>query len=163
MTTSTTMQMSSIDKMMSMCWQENWKEGGGRKWVCSCKTWNLTFLAMKAKASKTTLWDVVCSPPWEQRKRWVPTRSKSWPLAQMQWITPRAKGWGRLNFVHNTKEKTSKDRWKGGMIRRIKAKHLPLSPCKIQACMVWIKNHVNDDVRERLVMQFVWNVLLKLI
>jgi hypothetical protein len=42
------------------------------------------FFAMEVKASQTTLWDVVCSPPWEQQKKWVPTGSKSWPLAQMQ-------------------------------------------------------------------------------
>jgi hypothetical protein len=36
----------------------------------------------------------------------------------MQSVKPKTKGWGRLNPVHNKKEKTSKDRRKHGMIKQ---------------------------------------------
>jgi len=31
---------------------------------------------MEAKASQTTSWDVICSPPWEKQRRWVPAGLK---------------------------------------------------------------------------------------
>ncbi len=42
-------QMPSTDKTMLTHQQEDWKEGNGRMWVYSCKTWNSTFLALNAK------------------------------------------------------------------------------------------------------------------
>jgi hypothetical protein len=68
MTTSTMMQMPLVDNMMSTCRQENWKKGGGRKWVCSRETWNPMFLTMEIKTTWTTLWDVVYSPPSNNKK-----------------------------------------------------------------------------------------------
>jgi hypothetical protein len=59
-----------------------------KKWVYSCKTWNLTSFMINAKASRTTLWEVVFSSPWAQRKRCIPKG-----CSQMQCDKPRVKRW----------------------------------------------------------------------
>lgn len=42
-------------------------------------------------------------PPWEQWRKWVFIGSKNWP--QMHLVNLKAKERGKLNLVHNTKEK----------------------------------------------------------
>jgi hypothetical protein len=51
---------------------------------------------MDAKTSQTTSWDIVLSPPWAQRKRWILKGFNSLP--HMQWIRPKVKGWGGLTW-----------------------------------------------------------------
>jgi hypothetical protein len=71
---------------------------------------------MHVKKSRMASRNAILSPQWAQRRKWIPIGSNDWP--QMQCVKSRAKGWGRLNIVCNTKEKTSKSKWKHGMIRQ---------------------------------------------
>jgi hypothetical protein len=84
----------------------NWKIGDRRTWVCSHKIWNFASFVIDAKTSHMTSWEVILSPPQVQQKKWIPIGSKSWP--QMQCDKLRFKGWGKLDWMHNIVEKTSK-------------------------------------------------------
>lgn len=61
--------MPSTNTMMSTHLQENYKESGGRTWVCSHKTLNFMSLTMETKAFQTILWDTTHTPPWDQQKK----------------------------------------------------------------------------------------------
>jgi hypothetical protein len=114
-------------------------------WICSCETWNLTSLTMKGKAFQISSWDVICSPPWEQWKRWVPIEFRSWPQTWMPWTNPRTKGWRKSKLVHNVKKKTLKVKWKDVMTRWAKTQVLAPKPlqnlkcawCKSKTCQKW--------------------------
>jgi hypothetical protein len=88
-----------------------------------------TKFMMEATAFGMASWDVVCSSPSEQWRRWMPTKFKGWP--QMQWIKLKSNEWGKPNLVCNVKEKTLKAKWKYGLIKRTKSHALAPSPHRI--------------------------------
>lgn len=60
---------------------------------------------MEMKASKTTSWDAVHTPPWEQQKKdksLLDLKGQS----QMYLINPKTKRWRTPNLVLQAKEKT---------------------------------------------------------
>jgi hypothetical protein len=117
----------------------NKKEGIENRLVCSCITWNLVSLVMEAKASQMTSLNAILSPSWEQWRRWVPSRSKGCP--QMQWINPRAIGWGMVNLVHNTRETTSKAKWKDRVIGWTKSHAFTLGAHWFVCAPIWFNLH----------------------
>jgi hypothetical protein len=42
-----------------------------------------------------------------------------------------------------------------------KSSILPRAHTRFETCTMWIKNHVRDDTRERMVVQFVSNAFMK--
>lgn len=74
------------------------------------KIWNLASFAMDTQQSFP-------HNGHNEGNGWIPMGSNDWP--QMQCIKLRTKGWGKPNIVCNTSEKTSKDKWKHGMIGQV--------------------------------------------
>ncbi len=132
-------------------------------WICSSETWNLTSLTMKGTAYQIASWDVICSPWWKQQKKSIPIGFKSWPQTWMPWINPRTRGRGKSNLMHNVEEKRFKTKWKVSWLSEQKIKYSPPSPCKISSVHDVNQKLVKDGVEERMVVQFIWNVILNLI
>jgi len=124
-------RMPLVHKMMSTCQIK----GGHKKYI------GLLMHNMKPciphNGSKGIPNDIVKYnpfPSWEQWKRWVPFRSKSW-------INPRAKGWGMVNLMHNTKEKISKAKWKERVIALTKSHVLTYGAHWFVCAPLWFNLH----------------------
>jgi hypothetical protein len=89
---STNIWTPSIESTMLTHQHVNWRVGGKRTWVFSQRMWKPASLMINTKASRTTSWEVVLSPPWAQQRKWIPIRFKSWP--QMQCDKQRLRGKG---------------------------------------------------------------------
>ncbi len=87
--------------------------------VCLCKTWNLTSLVMEVNFFWKASCLAMCSTSWVHQSRFIFVG----PMARlhMHQERPWIVGWGRLNLVHNVKEKMSKAFLKDGMARWIES------------------------------------------
>jgi hypothetical protein len=145
---STNVQMPSTKTIMLTHIDINYKVGCKRTWVRSCKMWNPTSFVLDAKASHSESWETIFSPPWAQWKKWILLGSKGWP--QMQCNKPRAKGWGRPNWMHNVVKLFFEINWKK-MIIDWTDNHIPtLGPTQdFRHAQCKFKKQIKDDVRKK--------------
>ncbi len=105
------MQMPSTISTIFTCHCDDWRNGVGGTWVWSCKTWNLTSLAMEAKESRTTSCVTMRYPQWSKQSRCILVESMGWSHMHQERL-----GRGRFNLVHNAKDNVSNAILKDGMI-----------------------------------------------
>lgn len=110
-------RMPSTKTPMLTCWHVDWRVSDRRTWICLCKMWNLTFLAINTKASCTTSWETIFFSTMGTTKKMNPHKVQR--LTQMQCDKPRFKGWGKFNWVCNVVEKTCKINWKRRIVRQV--------------------------------------------
>jgi hypothetical protein len=81
----------------------------------------------------------------------------------MQCDKQRLRGQGRPNQMHNAMDKVHKiNKKKGHWVN--KQPHTRSRPCtRSHTCLMGIKRQIKNDVRKLMVIQSLWNTLLKLI
>jgi hypothetical protein len=110
MTMLTKMWVSSlVNRILTRQWKElNMFEGNTCNY--SRPMWKLASYIMATKVLRTTSWVLMCLLPWTQRKKWIPIVSMG--CVHMHQRIPIIEGWGNLNHIRTTMEKTREINWK---------------------------------------------------